>query len=148
VIAQGPLTDNEAMIGFGAEGYGAHANELYLVNNTLFDELPGGGEFVRARPDDALRLVALNNVLIGAGRFVAEIGGGSGNVRLLASDVVDASAYAMQLRANAYASVRAVDAGESNGISLRQPCEYRHPRKSVPLTVAPLHPGACQTQIR
>jgi hypothetical protein len=148
VIAQSPLTDNEAMIGFGAEGYSSHTNELYLVNNTLFDELPSGGEFVRARPDESLRLLALNNVLIGAGRFVADIGGRSGNVRLRASDVVDALAYDMQLRADPSASSRAVDAGQANGISLRQPCEYRHPRKSVALAGGPLHPGACQIQAR
>ena len=148
VIAQSPLTDNEAMIGFGAEGYSSDMNELYLVNNTLFDELPSGGEFVRARPDDSLRLVALNNVLIGAGRFVADIGGRSGNVRLRASDVVDASAYDMQLRGDAFMSNRAVDAGMANGIPLRQPCEYRHPRNSLAWVKAPLHPGACQTPPR
>jgi hypothetical protein len=148
VIAQGPLTDNEAMIGFGAEGYGSHANELYLVNNTLFDELPSGGEFVRVRPDDSLRLLALNNVLIGAGRFVADIGGRSGNVRLRASDVLDARAYDMRLRSGVSALRKAVDAGQANGISLRQPCEYRHPRRSATLVATPLHPGACQTQAR
>lgn len=144
VIAQSPLTDNEAMVGFGAEGYTSDTNELYLVNNTLVDELPYGGEFVRVRPDDSLRLVALNNVLIGSGRFLADVGGRSGNVRLRAADVVDLGAYDVQLRAEASASNRAVDPGEANGISLRQPCEYRHPRKSVPLVAGPLHPGACQ----
>jgi len=148
VIAQGPLTDNEAMIGFGAEGYGSHANELYLVNNTLFDELPGGGEFVRVRPDDSLRLLALNNVLIGAGGFVADIGRRSGNVRLRASDVVDATAYDMRLRSGVPALRSAVDAGQANGISLGQSCEYRHPRRSATLAGTPLHPGACQTQAR
>ena len=147
VIAQGPLTDNEAMIGFGAEGYASGTNELYLVNNTLVDELPRGGEFVRARPADSLRLTALNNVLIGAGRFAADMGDRSGNLRLRASDVVDASAYDVHIRADA-AAARAVDAGEANGFSLRQPCEYRHPRKSVRLAGPPLHPGACQTRPR
>jgi len=148
VIAQSPLTDNEAMIGFGAEGYASGTNELYLVNNTLVDELPNGGEFVRARPDASLRLLALNNVLIGAGRFTADVGGGSGNVRLRASDVVDAAAYDVRLRAVPFASDGAVDAGEVHGVSLRQPCEYRHPRNSVVLGGAPVHPGACQTQPR
>jgi len=64
------------------------------------------------------------------------------------SDVVDALAYDMQLRADPSASSRAVDAGQANGISLRQPCEYRHPRKSVALAGGPLHPGACQIQAR
>jgi hypothetical protein len=148
VIAQSPLTENEAMIGFGAEGYASGTNELYLVNNTLVDELPAGGEFVRARPDAALRLLALNNVLIGAGRFMADVGGRSGNIRLRASDVVDASAYDVALRAVALASGGAVDAGEVHGVSLRQPCEYRHPRSSFALGGAPLYPGACQTQPR
>jgi hypothetical protein len=148
VIAQGPLTDNEAMIGFGAEGYSSDTNELYLVNNTLFDELPGGGEFVRARPDDSLRLLALNNVLIGDGRFVADTGGRTGNVRLRPSEVVDAAAYDMHLRGDAWMSSRAVDPGEANGVSLRQSCEYRHPRNSVEWVGAPAHPGACQIRAR
>ena len=148
VIAQGPLTDNEAMIGFGAVGYSSDQNALYLVNNTLFDELPRGGEFVRARPDDSLRLVALNNVLIGAGRFMADVGGRSGNVRLRASDVVDASVYDMRLRRHVFARSRAVDPGLANGIPLRQPCEYRHPRTGVTLAGRPSRPGACQSQAR
>jgi hypothetical protein len=148
IIAQGPLTDNEAMVGFGAEGYGPHPNELYLVNNTLVDELPHGGEFVRARPDESLRLVALNNVLIGAGGFSAGIGAGSGNARLRAADVVDAAAYDLRLRAPASTAIRAVDPGEANGIPLRQACEYRHPRSSVPLAGSPRYPGACQAEGR
>ena len=148
VIAQSPLTENEAMVGFGAEGYTSDANELYLVNNTLVDELPHGGEFLRVRPDDSLRVVALNNVLIGSGRFLADVGGQTGNVRLRSSDVVDLSAYDVQLRSEASASNRAVDPGEANGVSLRPPCEYRHPRRSVALAGPPLRPGACQTQAR
>jgi hypothetical protein len=148
IIAQAPLTDNEALIGFGAEGYTSDRNELYLVNNTLVDELANGGEFVRARPNDSLRLVALNNVLIGAGRFAGDVGGRSGNVRLRAADVVDASTYDVRLRGGGSPGRRAVDPGEANGISLRQPCEYRHPRTSVARSGVPQRPGACQTEVR
>jgi hypothetical protein len=147
IIAQSPLTENEAMIGFGAEGYKWDHNELYLINNTLVDELPAGGEFVRARPDDSVRLLALNNVLIGAGRFVAEVGRQWGNVRLRAGDVVDASVYDLRPRGDS-TGTHAVDPGAANGISLRQPCEYRHPRKSVAWVGPPERPGACQTQAR
>ena len=145
VIAQGPLTENESMIAFGTEGYASRTNELYLVHNTLVDELPHGGEFVRIRPDGAVRLVALNNVLVGEGRFVAEVGVQSGNFRVRSSEVADAAVYDMRLRSNAFARGRAVDPGDAHGIALRPTCEYRHPRHGDLLSQKPVHPGACQS---
>jgi len=145
LIAQSPLTENEAMIAFGAEGYASSVNELYVVHNSLVDELPRGGEFLRVRDGGNVRLVALNNVLVGSGRFDAELGVGSGNFRVRSSEVADAAAYDLRLRPGTTVPGPSVDPGNAHGVSLRPACEYRHPRHSVALDVAPLRPGAFQS---
>ena len=43
IVQQGPLTENQVLISFGAEGYTWPVNQLNLAYNTLVDDLPSGG---------------------------------------------------------------------------------------------------------
>lgn len=144
VIAQGPHTDNEVLVSFGAEAYVWPANELYVVNNTLIDALPAGGEFVRVRAGSGVRLVAVNNLLLGKGRFPAPVGAVSGNYRVRADDVVNAGAFDFRLRSSAQPVGRAIDPGHANGHSLRPDREYVHPRQSAAPAFTVYSPGAIQ----
>jgi hypothetical protein len=64
-LRQGPATQNPIMVSYGAEGYPWPRNELVLDDNTLVDDLPSGGEYLRVAPGD--RRVALRgNRLQGA----------------------------------------------------------------------------------
>ena len=56
------------MISFGAEGYRWPRNELFMVNNTLVDDLPRGGDFLRVYPG-ADRVLVHNNLLLGNARL-------------------------------------------------------------------------------
>jgi hypothetical protein len=145
VIEQSETTDNEAIVSFGAEHYVWPLNELHLVNNTLVDRLPSGGEFVRVRAGAGVRLDAVNNLLLGSGRFAGPLGPARGNFRIRASDVVDAGGLDVRLLASARVVGRAVDPGTSNGMVLRPDREYVHPRRSEVVGSAVYSPGAFQS---
>ena len=49
LIQQSSTTENPNIISFGAEGFRSQSNLLYLVNNTLVDMRPQGGQFLRVR---------------------------------------------------------------------------------------------------
>jgi hypothetical protein len=144
IIGQSRSSENPVLVSFGAEGYTRGLNELYLVNNTLIDELPKRGKFLRVRPG-ASSVMAINNLLVGAGsmpflrgsdlqyNFRAEIDEFSsidGDFRLKSTS---------NLTGKAIVPISIIDR------DLRAVREYSHPRSSVPLNGMPrLIPGAMQ----
>jgi hypothetical protein len=144
VIAQNAQTENEHLISFGAEGYQWPRNEIYLVNNTLVNQLPRGGVFVRVAPRaDALR--AVNNLLMGPG-VLESAGPGQyrSNFKADDRDFAQASAYDFRLKAGSRLAGQATAAGNANGQTLHQQREYLHPRGSQPLDGTAHNPGAMQ----
>ena len=77
IIQQGSETQNPHLISYAAEGYKWPKNELYLVNNTLVDNRPQGGVFLRVKPGDVI-VKAVNNLLVGKGSLESA---GSGDYR-------------------------------------------------------------------
>jgi hypothetical protein len=70
-IQQGAQTENPTIVSFGAEGYTWPRNELYLVGNTLADDLPKGGKWLAVKPDNGTKPAGLvvktiNNLLLGS----------------------------------------------------------------------------------
>lgn len=146
IIQQGSQTENPHLIAYGAEGYTWPKNELYVVNNTLVDDRPANGIFLRVRPG-AQRLVAVNNLLIGKGKleaagpgeYVANVHGSWGDVAL-------APRYDCRLRSDSPLVGKAVEPGQANGFNLRLTREYVHPRQMRPIPAGTvLSPGALQT---
>lgn len=66
VVQQGRRTENSVMVSFGAEGLAHQRNTLELASNTLVNDHPHGGTFVRAAPGTERMLLA-NNLLVGRG---------------------------------------------------------------------------------
>ncbi len=64
LIRQSPRTQNPIMISYGAEGYRWPANTLVLAGNTLVDDLPQAGTWLRVFPGD-VTLKILDNRLVG-----------------------------------------------------------------------------------
>lgn len=145
IIQQSSKTENPHLISVGAEGYKWPANEFYLINNTLVDDRPRNGVFLRVSPG-AATVVVLNNLLIGVGRWSV---GGAANLRnnptAAASDFVNLGAGDFRLRPPTRPREQAADPGTANGVSLRPSREYRHPRHSVALDGPPIQPGAVQS---
>ncbi len=68
LIQQGPRTENETIISYGAEGYRWSNNVLELTFNTIINERAQGGTFVRIRPGP-VHAEILDNLLVGRGQL-------------------------------------------------------------------------------
>jgi hypothetical protein len=122
-------------VAYGAEGLKNPVTELYLVHNTLVNDLQTGGRFVFVR---AGTVVALNNVFAGAGLLVS--GGGAatqrGNVSVSPSELLAPERFDYRLKPGSQAIGRATDPGAAHGFELRPLEEYVHsslrrPRRSA-----------------
>jgi hypothetical protein len=145
IIGQSSQTENPHMISYGAEGYKWPKNELYLINNTLIDDRPQGGIFLRIRPGN-VSAKAVNNLLVGRGKLDTAGPGDYRNNFTVDWDVFERAAredYRLKLGATLLG--KAVDAGSANGQSLLPMREYIHPRKTRSLAVAVRNPGALQS---
>ena len=145
IIGQSSQTENPHVISYGAEGYKWPKNELFLVNNTLIDDRPQGGIFLRIRPGN-VSAKAVNNLLVGRGKLDTAGPGDYRNNFTVDWDVFERAArqdYRLKLGATILG--RAVDAGSANGQPLLPMREYIHPRKTRSLAVAVRNPGALQS---
>ena len=144
IIGQSAQTENEAIVSFGAEGYRWPDNELYLINNTLIDELPRGGVFLRVRPG-AGRIEAINNLLFGDGDLeLAGAGEYRANFHARAGDFAAPGLYDYRLKRGSKLVGKAEDPGSTGGVDPRPGREYVHPRQSRPVRPQPYSPGALQ----
>lgn len=163
LIQQSAQTENPHLIAFGAEGYKHPRNELWLVHNTLVDDRPSGGIYLRAAGGGAVH--ALNNLLVGGGAWLQGMARGwlaelvrqdgrlppgvawdlRGNVEAERDALVQPSRFDYRPRAPG-ALKPVADAGPGpDGQPLRPTHQYRHPRAVEPLPAqGPLLPGALQ----
>jgi hypothetical protein len=144
IIQQSPLTENPRVVAFGAEGYKASRNELYFVNNTVFDELSDGGVILAVRSGATIK--AMNNLLLGKSEIeAAGPGQYAANYSATSADVAMTGAYEYRLRNTSRLVGAAVDPGYAVGIPLRPEREYVHPTHTNPVTDLPQSPGAIQS---
>jgi hypothetical protein len=151
VIQQSSTSDNGIMVSMGAEGYTSPRHALVLVNNTLVDNRPAEGVFVRVMQGEGkygapVTIKAVNNLLVGnPGKLeVAGPGEYRNNFNVDWDSFVRASREDYRLVAGSPAYGRAVDPGEFEGIALRPTHEYVHPRSVTALNGLVRHPGALQ----
>ena len=145
IIQQGAHTENSHVVSFGAEGYRWPHNELYLVHNTLVDDLRRDGDFLRVNRG-AGRVVVSNNVLLGNAKLEQEPQWESkSNFVATPSDLVSAATGDYRLRASSTLVGKAIDPGTANGVSLRLEREYDRPMHSRPLPAGRSSPGAVQS---
>lgn len=148
LIQQGAGSGNSVVVSFGAEGYQAPVNELRFVHNTVVNDLPGGGTFVRAAPGGGAGVVSRNNVFVGPGRlFDAPAVDSEGDLRADWSELVRPAREDWRLNdaGRAHAGGRPVAAVAPG---LRPAAEYVHPARTRPLAGPPRWPGALQDEPR
>jgi hypothetical protein len=151
VIAQGSQTQNPHLIAFGAEGLRGPRHELYLVNNTLVDNLPKDGVFLRAAAGIQV-LKAVNNLLVGnkAPLAAPKAGWVFNNFSVDWDEFVLAAREDFRLRPGSALRGKAKDPGHSvknattGEIDLRAQREYLHPRAVSANNVSASSPGAMQ----
>jgi hypothetical protein len=123
LIQQGPLAQNATIVSYGAEGLKHPKNELYVVNNTIVNDRPGGGIFVHVREGPSVvRLV--NNILAGPGTVLS--GPGELSHNLISNDpgLMDRTRLDYRLRPDSPAIGAGIDPGTANGFTLRPLAQY------------------------
>lgn len=145
IIQQGSQTENPHIISYGAEGYKWPKNELYLVNNTLVDNRPKGGVFLRIKPGPVV-VKAINNLLVGLGKLeTASPGDYRNNFNVDWDQFEFAAREDYRLKKNSTLRGLAIDAGKIDGRSLMPDHEYVHPRQTILLNGLARNPGALQS---
>ncbi len=145
ILQQGAETQNSQVISFGAEGYRWPRNELFLVNNTLVDDLPRGGEVLHVYPG-ADRILVHNNLLLGNARLAQDSRWDlAANFVAGPSDVASVATGDLRLRASSALVRKAVEPGAANGVSMRLERESDYPMHSRPVPAGDLSPGALQS---
>ena len=145
IIQQSALTQNSQLVSYGAEGYRWPRSELYLVNNTLVDDLPHHGVLLRVAPG-ANRVVLINNLTLGSATLAPEAPWESrSNVVAAPEDLASAANGDYRLRASSPLVAKGIDPGMANGVPLRLEREYVHPLQGRRLHTGPLNPGALQS---
>jgi len=145
IIQQSSQTENPHLISYAAEGYKWPKNALYLVNNTLVDNRPNNGVFLRVKPGD-VTVKAVNNLLVGKGNLdSAGPGEYTNNFNVDWDQFELAAREDYRLSPKSKLLGKAIDAGQANGQSLMPDSEYVHPRKTMPLKGQARHPGALQS---
>lgn len=145
IIEQSSTTENSNLISFGVEGYKWPKSELYLINNTLINDRPQGGNFLLAKPGFTL-IKAYNNLLLGKGPLNRGTDGefvNNPNVDYESFVLAQRMDYRIRRDSPLQRSYRVP--GSANSISLAPAREYRHPTTTRPLNSAPTLPGARQT---
>lgn len=151
IVQQSSTSENGILISYGAEGYTWSENVLLLAYNTLVDNSPSEGVFLRVMRGEGkfaatVRIKAVNNLLVGNSDTLDRAGAGEyrNNFNVDWNVFVRAAREDYRLVPEAAVAGKAVDAGDFDGMSLQPTHEYVHPRSVAALTAPPRHPGALQ----
>ena len=144
LIMQSSTSENPHVVSFGVEGAKWPRQALYLVHNTLVDQQPSGGIWLRVTPPQADVMVA-NNLLVGTPRLATD-GHWARRANFAADwdEFVRAAREDFRLKPGSALRGKAQDMGEAEGVRLSPGREYRHPRGTAALAGPARHPGAFQ----
>ncbi len=153
IVQQGPRSENDALIAFGAERQrdSYPTNELYVVNNTLINDAPRGRFISSPHPNDVTLLV--NNVYSGPGTWfdtgpkkeLRDNAVQRGNVAVPKSDLVDAQVFDYRLKAGSKAIDAGVTPGKARDFDLTPRFEYLHKAQAAQREIhGPLDAGAVE----
>lgn len=146
VIQQQRGTEHSVMIAFGAEGYTWPVNALYLGNNTLVNDHPHGGTFLRVAPG-ADRVLSANNLLVGLGGFqVKDSLTVFNNFHVGWEAFVMAGRQDFRLRQPGSGLAYRPFADPATRVLIEPTAQYEHPRKVQQLATVPSYAGAHQPE--
>ncbi len=144
VIQQSSTTENPNIVSYGAEGNRWPVNTLYLVNNTLVDNRPQNGVFLRIGQGIGT-INAVNNLLVGQGKLDdAGPGNYQNNFNADWDEFVFAAREDFRLRPGSKLRGKGIDPPEAAGVNLKPIKEYVHPRSTSNVSPKRLNPGAFQ----
>ena len=164
IIEQSATTQNPAIVAVGLEGYRWPKNALYLINNTIIDDLPTKGVFLRTAPGMQL-FKATNNLLVGErghdmGIFSGDVKNATrqgdeglktdvrNNFGTAREEFAQAAQFDYRVREKSTLAGKFQAPGNANGVDLTPRAEYAHPAQTRRLGAAPTLPGALQSVAR
>jgi hypothetical protein len=129
LLQQGPNTDNNDIVAFNLEATDpARPQELYLVNNTIVNDL-GRGASVNAR-SSTTTFRSINNLFIGGGTlYTGKQPQVTTSLQALASVVVSTIGFDYRLNPGVAAISAGTDPGTAAGVSLLPDFQYVHPAR-------------------
>ncbi len=133
LIQQGPGTDNSTMVSYGAEGCLNPKKELYVVNNTLVNDL-GSGIFLYVRSGTTAQIV--NNIFAGNGKVLSGSGMMTSNLISNAPGMFDMTNFDYRLTAISPARDAGSIPGTVNGVDLTPRYHYVHRSNREPRPAA------------
>jgi hypothetical protein len=144
VVQQSATTRNSVMVSYGAEGLKWPHNALRLIHNTLVNDHPDGGTFVRVH-GIGTEVLTRNNLHVGKGRWIvaSEATDSAGDAEVDWRDLVRPTREDWRLNERgrqrlAGALLGAVDP------AMTPEMEYTHPARRSRLRGPPHVPGALQ----
>lgn len=145
LIQQTRETENSTLVSYGAEGYYWPENRLYISNNTLVNDHPYGGTYLRAAPG-VEKIISSNNILVGSGAMQPSNQVISTNdIRASWKNFKQASRFDYRLSEFLefpFNRITILSKDESEKITPKK--QYRHPRKTINIPDVPLSAGAFQ----
>lgn len=146
IIEQSSTSQNSKIISYGAEGYTLPSNRLFLINNTIVDDKPLLGEPLFVKGGDDVKVMAVNNLLLGGAGFSLPADSASAANHVVdKSDLANPANYDYRLVRHSAFVGQAVAPGQFGGMSLRPSMQYQHPAHSQKTGALALQPGALQT---
>ncbi len=144
LVEQGSGTRNSVIVSFGTERYRWPVNRLAMAHNTVVNDKPTGGTFVRVAPG-AQAVSLRNNLWVGPGRLMlpadADV---AGNAFVDWDSFVQPAREDFRLTAAARQRLGGAPLPPV-AAALRPAYEYRHPQAVAPLAAAAALPGALQS---
>ncbi|EXI91794.1 MAG: hypothetical protein AW12_01083 [Candidatus Accumulibacter sp. BA-94] len=146
IIQQQIGTENSALVSFGAEGYKWPVNTLYIASNTLVNDHPHGGTFLRVAHGSG-GVVSANNLLVGPGGYqVADRLTVVNDVRADWEDLRMPARQDYRLATTTARTAYQPLSDEFQGARLTPDAQYVHRHTTRRLTSAPAFVGALQDQ--
>jgi Right handed beta helix region len=131
VIQQSPKTENNTIVSYGEEGLKKSTHQIFIVNNTMINDGPREGVFIRIKFAVEIAKI-VNNVFSGSGTLLDGVAELKNNLTIEKSDFVAPEHYDYRLRPGSKAIDAGVDAGEAHGESLLPMFQYVHPLQAAP----------------
>lgn len=142
LVQQSRTTENTHMLAFGAEGYRWPENSLSMAHNTLVDERPSGGIFMRVAPG-VIKSQFMNNLFAGQGKLEYPSNAKRfGDMRVALKELANAEQADYRLRREPPDLFAITVSPEDKALVPSH--EYVHPLRTAPLKSTPRLPGALQ----
>ena len=147
IVQQGPATGNGTMVSYMAEGPNVRnpGHDLYVVNNTIVNQRPNGGTFIRVDSRATVPAVIINNLLAGptggSGSYISAVNPVVLSNRTFSNPAQAGFADYANFDYHLVAGSPAINAGSppgiaSNGTPLDPVSEYVHPAQVQPRSIS------------